>query len=183
MKHKWTDEERSLVRRDYNGTNASARIIASKLSVSVYGVKGQVQRLGLAINKKKTWSPREKEKLVEWFPCYSPSTIARRLKRSVNSVVVKSKKMGLHRKDRNGWYTQRETADILGVDQHKVQSWMDNGVLAASRHNGKSPGCMWHIKEDDLRNFIIRYTLELQGRRIDIIQVVAILVKNRKLWS
>jgi len=99
MKHKWTDEERSLVRRDYNGTNASARIIASKLSVSVYGVKGQVQRLGLAINKKKTWSPREKEKLVEWFPCYSPSTIARRLKRSVNSVVVKSKKMGLHRKD------------------------------------------------------------------------------------
>lgn len=173
--HRWTEQERGIVRRDYDGTNQSASEIANKLGVTTYGVKGQVQRMGLAINKSKSWSPKEKERLAEWLPMYSPSTIATKLKRSVNSVVIKAKKMGLYRRDRNGWYSQKEVAAILGVDNHKVQSWMDNRILKASRHNENSDGCMWHINEKDLRDFIVKYTMELQNKRIDVIQVVAIL--------
>jgi len=185
--HKWTDEERDIVRRDYDGTNRSAHLIAAKLSsmtgdkITLNAVKGQVQRMGLAVSKGRRWTPREVEILADMITQYAPITIARRLNRSVNSVVVKSKRLGCSRLVRDGWYTKREVCEVLGVDHRKVQRWIDAGELKASYHHGHRPqkggASAWHIAESDLRSFIINHSFELVGRNVDLFQIVGILTR------
>jgi hypothetical protein len=186
-KHYWTDEERDIVRREYKGTNESARWIADYLShftgekITLYAVKGQVQKMGLALNKSRSWTEKEEQILEDMINQYAPLTIAHRLKRSVNSVVLKSKRMRLSRRIRDGWYTKREICGILGVDHKKIQHWIDLGYLKGEAHfpgdtpqkNGFHP---WHFKEKDVKDFIINYAYELQGRNVDIWQLVNILL-------
>ena len=63
-KHRWTDEEREIVRRDYTGTRESAMEIAGRLGVSFLAVKGQVGILGLAKRSgRRPWTPEEDRQL------------------------------------------------------------------------------------------------------------------------
>lgn len=179
-KHKWTENERDIVRRDYNGTNDSAEQIASKLGVTRNAVKGQVEKMGLAVDKSRRWSLREEEKLTELITQYAPQTVAIHLHRSVNSVVVKSKRLGLSRRFRDGWYTKHEVCELFGVDHHWVQKRIDEDLLKASYHNGikpqKSGGACWHIEEGELREFIVVHCGELVGRNVDLFTIVHLLV-------
>jgi len=180
MSHKWTDEERQIVRRDYRGTHQSAQQIADNLSVSFCGVKGQVQRMGISFRPDiKYWTLEEEERLAELITKYPPYSVARKMKRSTNSIITKIKRMGLSRRARDGWYTKKEVCEILGVDHHWVQARIDCGTLQASWHNGVKPqqngGAHWHIEEEDLKSFIRKYPHELHGRNIDVCQVVEIL--------
>lgn len=185
-KHKWTDEEREIVRRDYQGNNASAVAIAVRLSqmtgdrVTFFAVKGQVQKLGCAkILDRKRWTKGEEDRLRELVTQYSPLTISRMMKRSLNSVTLKMKHMRLSRSARDGWYTKREVCEILGVDHKWIQKRIDSGELKASYHHGHKPQAAgagsWHIEVKDLRAFIRRSAGELNGRSVDLFQVVDIL--------
>lgn len=184
-KHKWTDEERDIVRRDYNGHNQSAHQIADRLThmtgdkITFYAVKGQAAKLGILQDKNPRWTDKEVEILFEMITRYAPITIARKLHRSLNAVVVKSKRLGCSRRARDGWYTKREVWRILGVDHHKVQKWIDSGELEASWHTEIKPkkngGACWHIAEQALRDFIIKHSFELTGRNVDLFQIVEIL--------
>jgi hypothetical protein len=178
--HKWTDEEREIVRRDYKGTHASNREIARMLGVTEYQVRGQASRMGLGKRTdRRPWDPDQDERLRALIPCYSVNYIANLMHRSVNSVVVRSKRLGLHRRNHDGWYTKLEVCEILGVDHHWVQRRIDSGALKATYHNGRRPSqrgmAMWHISEHALRSFIRRYPEELNGRNVDLIQIVEIL--------
>ena len=180
LRHKWTDEERLIVRRDYRGTNASAQQIAQRLGVSFYGVKGLIQKMGISFRPDmRRWTGKEEELLAELITRYPPHLVAKRLKRGVTSVIVKSKKLGLSRRARDDWYTKNEVAGILGVAHHWVQKRIENGALRATWHNGVKPqkngGARWHIAQEDLHNFIRRYPHELSGRNVDMVQVVEIL--------
>ena len=182
--HSWTDDEIDIVRRDYKGTNASAQTIADHLGVSFHSVKGQVQKLGISFHPdRKKWSPEQDDLLRKLMPQLAPGTIAHRMNRSVNSVVVRSKRLRIYRRARDGWYTKREVCEILGVDHKWVQSRIDSGALIATYHNGCEPqkngGASWHIKENDLSNFIKNYPHELKGRNVDIIQIVDLLIGIR----
>ncbi len=182
-KHHWTDEEREIVRRDYNGHNDSAQAIAAKLGVTFCAVKGKIQELGIAQDKSLRWTLKEETGLREWITQYTPRTIAEKMGRSINSVVVKSKRLGLSRRVRDGWYTEREVAEICGVDHKKVQQWIDNGALKASWHSGVKPcnkgSAYWHICEKDLRAFIIAHSYELIGRNVDLFTIVNLIaVRN-----
>ncbi len=178
--HRWQDWERDVVRRDYDCTRASTDRIAERLGVSFIAVKGQVAHMGLARKtSKKPWSPEQDERLRELMPRHGPSKVAQLMHRSINSVVVRSKRLRIFCRYRDGWYTKQEVTEIFGVDHHPVQSWMDAGTLKASYHHGHRPSRngagAWHIDEKDLRNFLVRYPDELTGRRVDIIQIVDIL--------
>lgn len=185
QRHIWTDAERDIVRRDYDGHNKTSERIAKNLSlitgdkITFFAVKGQAASMGIMQDKSPDWTEKEIKILTEMINERPPLTIARRLHRSVNSVVVKSKRLGLKRRYRNGWYVKKEVSEICGVDHKKVQCWIDKGWLKASWHTGNKPQkngmSMWHIDEHDLRNFIINYHSELQGRNVDLFQIIEIL--------
>ena len=179
-RHKWTDGERDIVRRDYDGTNKSAWIIANKLDVTFCAVKGQVQRMGIAQDKSPNWTESEIEILTKNITRYSTVTIARKLHRSINSVVLKAKRLGLSRRIRDDWYTKRDVCNILGVDHKKIQHWIDWGELKASYHHGYRPqkngSGSWHVDKSHLRAFIISHSVELTGRNVDLFLVLQVLL-------
>jgi hypothetical protein len=63
---------------------------------------------------------------------------------------------------------------MCGVGEVVSQNWIRYGKLIATK-NTASKDSHWHINEDNLRKFIIKYPAELTGRNIDLIQVVSIL--------
>jgi len=181
FKHRWTEEERDIVRRDYKGTNLSAQVIAAMLSrpgnpVTQYAVKGQAAALGLMQQKSPPWTQREIECLQSLIHQYSIPQIAKKLHRSANAVKIKATRLKLGLRQRDDWYTKREGCEICGVDHKIVQRWIDSGALAATWHNGRKPqkngSNMWHITTNALRRFLIMYSGELLGRNVDIQQIV-----------
>lgn len=179
--HKWTEEEKEIVRRDYRGTNQSTQRIAGNLGVTFFAVKGQAANMGIMRDKSPDWTENEIRILTDMINEVPPLTIARRLNRSVNAVVVKSKRLGLKRRYRNGWYVKAEVTEICGVGHKKVQRWIDKGWLKASWHTGNKPQkagmSVWHISEADFRDFIINHHSELQGRNVDLFQIINLLLE------
>ena len=190
--HRWTDEERDIVRRDYHYTSASAQEIADRLSrmtgehITEYAVKGQISAMGIAKRSdRRSWTPEEDELLRELAHQYCPRRIKRIMHRSLNSVVVRMKRLHLSRRVRDGWYTKREVCEILGMDHKWVQRRIDSGALKAEPHDPEAPlpkkngGSCWHITEKDLAKFIVHHPQELNGRNVDLIIVVDLLVRPK----
>ena len=180
-KHRWTEEEKEIVRRDYKGTHDSAQEIADRLGVTFFAVRGQISKMGISFHPdRQKWTPEQDDQVCELIHRYSPQGVARRMHRSINSVVVRAKRLRQYRRDRDGWYTKKDVCEIFGVDHKWLQRRIDSGALVATPHNGSRPkqngGACWHITEEALRRFIKRYPQELQGRNVDMIQVVEILV-------
>ncbi len=178
--HRWTEDERDFVRLNYKQDNESKRYIANRLGVSYHAVSGQVAKMGLAKRSgRKSWDEKQDDQLQELIFKHSASRVAVIMNRSENSIVVRSKRLGLHRRFRDGWYTKTEACEILGVDHKRVQSWIDCGALYAEYHNGHKPQkngmSMWHIPEKSIYNFLRKCPQELNGRNCDIIQIVEIL--------
>ena len=90
-----------------------------------------------------------------------------------------SKRLGVSRRIRNGWFTKAEVCKILGMDHKWVQRRIDSGALVASYHYEHRPthkgGSAWHIEEKTIRDFLRRYPEELNARNVDMIMVVDIL--------
>jgi hypothetical protein len=180
VNHKWTDEERTIIRRSYRHTHASAQNIAKMLGVTEFAIIGQVTRMGIAKrDDRRPWTNDEKEKLAELISRYCPQVVAQKMHRSINSVVVMSKRLNISRRHREGWFTKKEVMEILGVDHKWVQRRIDSGALRASWHYGIRPGQLggsaWHIAEEDLKDFIRRYPEELNGHNCDMMMIVEIL--------
>lgn len=188
--HMWTDEERAIIRRDYKHTNESCRQLADYLSrligekITEFGVKGQISIMGIAkSDDRHPWNPEghgeEDAKLRDLIPVFCPRKVGRMMHRSLNSVVVRSKRIQISRRCRNGWFTKKEIMEILGHDHKWVQRRIDSGALKATYHYEHRP-CQkgmsaWHITEKDLRHFIKTYPEELVGCNIDIITIVDII--------
>ncbi len=185
--HKWTEEERAIVRREYKGTNASAQAIADLLGVTLFAVKGQAAKMGILQQKSPSWTQDEYRILKENIHRKSIGQIARMLGRSLNAVKVKSTRLKLRLRKRDGWYTKLEVMEICGVDHRNVQDWIDSGALPASWHFGTKPSgpglASWHIEYEDLRNFLLEHSGELLGRNVDLQQIVWIVSHLPKQWE
>ena len=184
--HKWTDEERAIIRRDFKHTRESRQQLAYQLSqltgekITEFGVAGQIAIMGIAKSDDwHPWNPEEDAKLIKLIPTLCPRAVARKMHRSINSVVVRSKRLNISRRVRNGWFTKKEVMEILGHDHKWVQRRIDSGALKASFHYDHRPsqigGSAWHIDEKDLKHFIKSYPEEIVGCNIDIIMIVEII--------
>ena len=179
--HSWTQEEKDIVRREYAGTNRSRHEIAVRIGVSDCAVTGQITKMGLAkITDRRPWTDKEEEKLAELIGRETVPKIAKIMKRTINAINVRAKRIHAMKRDRNGWYTKREVSEILGTDHHWVQKRIENGSLRATRNNEeqeprKNRGAYWRIDEKDLKEFIRRHPQELNGRNVNLCQVVEIL--------
>lgn len=178
-RHRWTDEELEIIRRDYQHTNRSRDELAIRLRVTKYAVAGQVRRMGLARHRGKTWSDSDNKRLLILLETYCPEEVARRMHRSVSSIVGQAKRLGVRRRARNSWFTEKDVSEILGQTAKWVRKRIDTGQIVATYHNGHHPSTkglsMWHIDEADLRDYIRTYPQELMGRNVDMIMIVDIL--------
>lgn len=186
INHTWSDEERAIIRRDFKHSRESLQQIADYLSrvtgdrITACAVRGQVTYMGIAkSDDRHPWSPEEDARLMELIPSFCPRRVAKMMHRSINSIVVRSKRLNISRRVRNGWYTKKEAMEILGHDHKWVQSRIDSGALEASYHYDHRPtqggGSAWHITEAALKKFIKKYPEELIGCNIDIIMIVELL--------
>jgi len=177
--HQWTEEEQGLVRLHYDGTRASVEKLMALIGCSRYGVKGQVAFLGLALSKQPNWSEKELHYIKIHYKKESVRVMAHALHRSMNSVKVKTSRLHFSLRSRDGWYTKKEVCEILGVDHHAAQRWIDSGDLKATYHTGRKPSqkgmAMWHIEAADLKTFIIGHCQEFQGRNIDLFCILKVL--------
>jgi hypothetical protein len=179
-KHRWTDDERELVRQGYRGTNASAAAVGRRIGVSTWAVKGVVQQLGITRTKPRNWTEDEDERLIDLMGRYSAPYVAKRMGRSVNAVVLRSKRLGFSRRTRDGWYTASDCYRMLGIDHHVLRHYIDSGELRATSHFGGPVGTgvgqeQYHIEEAELRRFIIAHCYDLVGRNVDLPGVVYVL--------
>ena len=148
--------------------------------VTEFAVAGQISMMGIAKrDDRRPWTFKEEGKLAEIIHQYGPRQVAKMMHRSLNSVVVKSKRIGASRRVRDGWFTKAEVCEILGMDHKWVQRRIDSGAIKASYHTGTKPSklgmAMWHINEKDLVEFIRRYPEELTARNVDFIMIVEML--------
>jgi len=183
--HKWTEEEREIVRRDYRGTKGSAEAIARRLGngITMVAVRAKAGRLGLGGDRslhRNGWSPEEKERLGQLITQYAPDTVAKMMGRGVGSVLAKAQRLGYSRRVRDEWFTLKEACEILGVSHGWLRQQIDARHLKASWHYGAEPSrgkgtTYWHITEEDLKAFIQRYPMELTGRNVDLFAIVDIL--------
>lgn len=188
MGRKWSEDERDIIRRDYAHNKASRVELARKLTlmtgdtITAGAIRGQVTFLGLS-TPRVYWTPEEDEMLAELISKYCPSRVAKLMHRSINSIVRKAGRLRLSRKARDGWYSSRDVAYILGTSPHWVANRIKTGRLIAEAHNPSQPPSkdgvsLWHISEGDLINFICKHPQELQGRNVDM-AVVVDLLSNR----
>lgn len=179
-RHRWTQDEIDTVRREYAGTHESRNALAIQLGVTANSISYMVGKLGLATkNNYRRWTPEEDARLTELLETMTVESIARKMRRSLDSVTVRVQRLGLSRRDRYGWYTKTEVCAILGKDHKWVQRRIDDGSLKASWHHGRRPQpsgqAAWHIYQADLKRFLRTYPEELNGRNVDLVQVVEIL--------
>ena len=179
--HRWTAEEREFLRWEYRKSRVSVQQLAAKLGVTESAVKQQAHYLGL-FRGAVVWTAEEDGLLLELVGRNRPQTIARKLGRSVRAVSMRANKLGLSFRDHYGWYSQKEAASILGVDEHWLKARIDNGTLKA-RWGGKGRGrnSPRRISRRALRTFIRRYAGELVGRDYDLLELVDVLA-GLEVW-
>lgn len=178
-RHVWTPDELEVVRAEYEGTDASAERIAAKVGVTFFAVKGQVQRLGLSKPSGRPWTREEEDRVMADVERLGVYKAARRNNRTHHSVRHRMNKRGMSTRDHSGWFNQREVCDLLGVNHAWVTRRIESGVLKGEVHypaRRPSGVGVWRITEKSLRSFIRRYPEELNGRNVDMLLLVDILV-------
>ena len=179
--HLWTAEEREFLRREYRKSRVSVQQLAAKLGVTESAVKQQAHYLGLSRGAV-AWTAEEDRLLLYLMGHYRPQTIARKLGRSVRAVSIRANKLGMSFRDRYGWYSQKEAASILGVDERWLRARIESGTLKAQwAGSGRSRNSPRRISRRALRTFIRRYAGELVGRNYDLLELVDVLA-GLEVW-
>ncbi len=184
-KHKWTPEDDSYLRVNFDGSHASISKLAAFLGVGFYAVDTRLSRMGLK-NKGRwqPWSVEDRERLTELVGQYPPQTVAETMGRSLYAVRGAVGRFGLRWGFRDGWYTAGEVAQILGVFIEWVHRRIAEGTLIAEEQGvvtHRAGPWRWRIQEMHLRQFILDHAGELVGRNVDLWAVVNIVAQGNAL--
>ena len=92
---------------------------------------------------KRPWTAAEEEVIERLVGKVSALAIAKRLKRTEASVVLKIKRMGVRRRvNVSGGYTMRDLEQCLGEDHRKIQKY-----AGSARRLGASKPTGWPLSE------------------------------------
>ena len=176
----WTQDELDLIRSRFQQDKRSIKELAKTLQASPPQIAYQVNKMGIRKRTdRRPWTLEEDAMLRGLMPRKTPSKVAKLMSRSINSVTIRAKRLGLKGNDREGWYTLIEVSEILGRDPKWLLKRIENGSLKANRHHGQEKLQVgrrdWHVEQKDLKDFIRKYPEELTGRNVDQIQIVEIL--------
>ena len=119
---------------------------------------------------RRPWTQEELDSLDRLVGKVSAATIAKRLKRTETSVVMKIKALGHSRRVSEG-YTMRDLEECLGEDHHKIKKWISNGWLrdrlqGTRRHDGDGND-IHRFREKDILAFIKEHPQEINLGKVD----------------
>jgi len=175
FKYVWRPEyDEYLKKHYYGGLNRRFQVLNRMIretGLPRWYLKKRAARLGLTMQQdKRPWAVAEEEIIERLVGKVSALTIAKKLKRTEASVVLKIKRMGLSRRVRNG-YTMRDLEECLGEDHHKVQRWIENSWLrdrlqGTRRHDGNGRD-IHRFREKDILAFLREHPQEITLGRVD----------------
>ena len=98
--------------------------------------------------------------------------------RTIRAVRDHARKLRADLSDRK-WYNGVEVAYVLGVTTRTVYGWIRVGRLQATEHfdtTKDGSAREWHIEPRDIVDFVRRCPMELQGKPVDMMILVDLLV-------
>ena len=175
LKYVWLPQHDAYLRAHYYGglhqRGLVIRELARQTGFPRWYIKRQARRLGLSMHQdRQPWTQAELDTLDRLLGRVSAATIAKRLKRTETSVVMKIKALGHSRRVSEG-YTMHDLGECLGEDHHKIQKWIANGWLrdrlqGTRRHDGNGND-IHRFREKDILAFIKQHPQEICLGKID----------------
>ena len=176
----WTPEADQVLRERYDSrTRGRAGELAKALGRRAWEVKRRARELGLAFPRAawKDWTPEEVALLEASAGVRHVNWIARRLRRSLTSVVLKLKRLHLSRRIREG-YTMRDLELALGLDHRKIARLVDDGKLKAA-HRSPAPRERWIFTNRDVLACLRRHPTCFRLDRVDQLWFLDLVFKGR----
>ncbi len=176
---KYVLDERAeaILRERYDSHPQTVTELCNALKVPRYTLKRWAQTLGLARTKdERTWTEKEIQYLESNYHRLHVITMAKHLKRTTTAVALKTKRLGIRKCDEG--YTVNSLSLALGVDTHKVTRWIERGLLKAARRNTNRERDVYYLSEVSVREFIVRYPLEIDVRRVDGLWLIDLLANG-----
>ena len=186
LKHIWQPEYDEYLRHHYyGGLNRRFQVLNRMIretSLPRWYIKKRAACLGLTMHQdRRPWTTAEEDIIERLLGKVSAGAIAKRLKRTEASVVLKVKRMGLSRRVRTG-YTMRDLELCLGEDHHKIQQWIANGWLrdrlqGTRRHDGNGRD-IHRFREKEILEFIRCHPEEINLGKVDAIWFLDLVLLN-----
>ncbi len=164
-KYRFDSRHDALIRDRYDSRPRTITDLAKLIGVPRHAIKRRAQQLGVARTKERPWSEFEVRYLEARLHRMSVAVLARRLRRTVTAVALKAKRLGLRKTDEG--YTAAALAQALGVDSHRVLSWMRRGMVRATRRHSDRDHDMYYIADAAVRQFVARNPGEVDLRKVD----------------
>lgn len=167
-KYVWTPEKDAYLRQHYDGKiYGRAAKIAAKWGWPKWAIKKRAAQLALCYPAdRRDWTAEEEAFLEVHTGRRTVVWMARKLKRSDTSVVLKLKRMGISRRYREG-FTVADLSVCFGVDHHTVDRWIDKGFLRARRRGTNWTHDAHVVTENDIVRFVRERPMEFRLDKVD----------------
>ena len=122
MKRNWTEEEDNYILNNYN--KLTWKEMSTFLNCAIYTVKKRAESLGLEIEFKeiKPWTEEDINLLREYAGKYGKRTIARMMKKGVNSIVSKANSEGIDLSvDNDPWDDSKVDYLISNINKKSIR--------------------------------------------------------------
>lgn len=104
---------------------------------------------------RRQWTQKEIDYLIDKFGLKSIDKIAKYLGRTRDSVLIKSKKLGIHQYSCQGFYNAMQLSKKLGIDRNKIyKQWIPGGLKTI---NYSTKRTLYMISPEALRAFFSQY--------------------------
>jgi transposase len=92
--------------------------------------------------------------------------IAKQLRRSHTSVVLKLKRMKISRRFREG-YTIRELELCFGTDHHVIERWVREGRLTIQKRGTERERDAWMVNDEQILAFVRDHPLAFRLDKVE----------------
>jgi hypothetical protein len=176
---------RDAYRKQRQGDRAALRAVAARIGWSPNAVAKRGAELGITRAKEPPWAAAEEELLAR-VGYLAPSGIQQQFSAAGFSRSIAAIQMKLNRtriKQNLEGYSANSLAAALGVDVHKILTWIRRGCLAAERRRtdriADRCGDTWWISDRAVKRFILRTPEEIDLARVEKIWFLDLLTGGK----
>ncbi|MGE0724736.1 MAG: hypothetical protein AB7O45_10190 [Alphaproteobacteria bacterium] len=184
-----TPELDARIAEEWSGDAGKGAVaaLAERLGLSRHALYSRAAKLGLIVphQKEPPWTAAE-EALLERIPLHNPKWAASIFRehgfaRSPTAIMIRAKRRQISRRYRET-LSATGAARILGVDNKWVTARCIAGDLVATkRETARLPqqgGDPWSIERADLRRYVIEQIAQVDIRKVDKFEFVALLTET-----